>query len=203
VDGVAGRFGGIDVVIANAGIAAIGTVAGMDPDEFEAVIEVNLLGAWRTIRAALPHVVRRRGYVLQIASLAAVIHLPLMAPYAAAKAGVSAMADSLRMELEGTGTKVGVAYFGFIDTDMTRDALRDAATRQLTPTARRVLAPRPLPVQRAGRAIVKGIERRARWIVLPRYALPPLIAPAPFQLIAEAVARRMGVSDPARTARRG
>ena len=58
------RFGGIDVVIANAGIAPFGTVATIDPDAFERTIEVNLLGVWRTVRTALPHVVARQGYIL-------------------------------------------------------------------------------------------------------------------------------------------
>ena len=54
---------------------------------FERTIEINLLGVWRTVRAALPHVVARRGYILPIASLAAALHMPLMAHYAATKAG--------------------------------------------------------------------------------------------------------------------
>jgi NAD(P)-dependent dehydrogenase (short-subunit alcohol dehydrogenase family) len=190
VTGTVDRFGGIDVVIANAGIAAVGTLASIDPAEFEDTIQVNLLGVWRTIRAALPSVVERHGYVLAMASLAAVVHLPMMAAYAAAKAGVSAMADSLRLELERTGTRVGVAYFGFIDTDMTRDAMRDPAVASLPDRARRALIPKPLPVRIAGSAIVRGIEQRKRWIVAPRYGLAALAAPAIFQRLAEATARR-------------
>ena len=68
VEGTVERFGGIDVVIANAGIAPVGTVATIDPEAFERTIEVNLLGVWRTVRAALPHVIERRGYILPIAS---------------------------------------------------------------------------------------------------------------------------------------
>jgi NAD(P)-dependent dehydrogenase (short-subunit alcohol dehydrogenase family) len=187
VAGTVDRFGGIDVVVANAGIAPVGTFSSIDPTEFEETIQVNLLGVWRTIRAALPHVVERRGYVLAITSMAAVIHLPLMAPYAAAKAGVSAMSDSLRIEVEPTGTRVGVAYFGFVDTDMTRKALGE--TEELRPPARRMPSPRLLPVRVAGRAIVRGIERRARRIVAPRYGLAALAAPALSQRLAEATAR--------------
>ena len=68
------RFGGIDVVVANAGVATVGTVGSLDPDEFERVVEVNLLGVYRTVKAALPHVMERRGYVLVVAgALAAII----------------------------------------------------------------------------------------------------------------------------------
>lgn len=78
--------------MANAGVASAGDVRHVDPETFERVIEVNLLGVWRTVRAALPHVVDRRGYVLVVASLAAALHGPGLAPYAASKAGAEAFA---------------------------------------------------------------------------------------------------------------
>ena len=151
VDATVERFGGIDVVIANAGIAPFGTVATIDPVAFERTIEVNLIGVWRTVRATLPHVVARQGYILPIASLAAALHPPMIAHYAATKAGVEAFSDSLRAELAHTGTRVGVAYFSFIDTDMTREGLsspppmrcampppgRSARPRRCPPRARR------------------------------------------------------------------
>lgn len=192
VAGTVDRFGGIDVAIANAGIAPVGTVADMSPETFEDVIDVNLLGVYRTIRAALPHVTERKGYVLVVASMAAVVHLPYMAAYTAAKAGVSALGDVLRSEVAGTGTAVGVAYFGFVDTDMTREALEHPAAGPL----RRGIGPpgssqRPLPVEAAARAIVRGVERRSRWIVLPRSGWSALLVPGPVQRAAEAVAQRM------------
>jgi NAD(P)-dependent dehydrogenase (short-subunit alcohol dehydrogenase family) len=175
------RFGAIDVVIANAGIAAVGTVETIPEQEFERVIEVNLLGVWRTVRAALPEVIERRGYVLCVSSLAAAIHAPLMASYAAAKAGVEAFGDSLRAEVGGRGVGVGVAYFGFIDTGMVSRAFEHPAAAEANRMlARRTpaFASRPLPVGRAGRAIVRGVERRSRWICVPRWIMPAIIAPA-------------------------
>lgn len=168
------RFGGLDVVIANAGIAPFGSVASIDPAEFERVIEVNLLGVWRTVRATLPHVVARRGYVLVVASEAAAVHIPLMAGYAAAKAGAEAFADSLRGEIAHTGTRVGVAYFHFIDTDLFRDAIKRPIARRLYESMG------PLsgitPVSNAGSAIVRGVERRAGKVYAPRWVLPLLYA---------------------------
>jgi NAD(P)-dependent dehydrogenase (short-subunit alcohol dehydrogenase family) len=188
------RFGRIDVAIANAGIAPVGTVEAMDPEEFEAVIQVNLLGVWRTLRTTVPHVRARRGYLLSIASLAAVVHLPLMSAYAAAKAGVAAMADVLRVELEGTGTGVGVAYFGFIDTDMTRGAYADPLVQEVRRGSGGRLLPPPFPVRVAGEAIVDGIEHRARSIVVPKSAKAALAAPNAAQRIAEAATRTLGLS---------
>lgn len=165
------QCGGLDVVIANAGISGMpAPVATIDPAEFEDVIEVNLLGVWRTVRAALPHVVERRGYVLPIASVAAIVPGPLIAAYAASKHGVEGFARSLRMELLHTGTRVGVGYFSFIDTDMVREARAKDAIEDLPSWFGR-----PLPVGAAGSAIVRGVERRARHVYAPRW-VPGLLA---------------------------
>src|ERR671936_2416254 len=116
--GTVERFGGIDVVMANAGIAISGLVRSSDPAAWERVIEVNLLGGWRTIRTCLPHVIERRGYILPVASLAAAAHAPVMSAYSASKAGVEAFADALRAEVAHLGVGVGCAYFSWIGTDM-------------------------------------------------------------------------------------
>ena len=195
VDGAVGRFGGIDVVMANAGIApSATTVAGADPEAFERVIDVNLLGVWRTVSMTLPHVRARRGYVLCIASMAAAVRLPLMASYNMAKAGVEALADSLRPELAGDGVDVGCAYFGVIDTDMVRDAFAEPATRRLNARTPAIFT-RRLPVAEAARGIEHGIERRARRIVVPRSAIPLLFGSRLFQSVADAGARRAGIAD--------
>jgi NAD(P)-dependent dehydrogenase (short-subunit alcohol dehydrogenase family) len=171
VDATVERFGGIDVVIANAGIAPFGTVATIDPGDFERTIEVNLLGVWRTVRTTLPHVIARQGYILPIASLAAALHPPMLAHYAATKAGVEAFSDSLRSEIAHTGTRVGVAYFSFIDTDMVREGLDSPAANVL-----RDATPGPFsktaPLSAAGRAIERGVERRADKVWAPRWVLP-------------------------------
>ena len=65
------RFGGIDIVMANAGIATYGSVLQVDPEAFKTCIDVNVLGVFHTVRAALPSVIERRGYVLIVSSLAA------------------------------------------------------------------------------------------------------------------------------------
>jgi NAD(P)-dependent dehydrogenase (short-subunit alcohol dehydrogenase family) len=195
VDGTAERLGGIDVVIANAGVAPWGTVETIDPAAFERTIEVNLLGVWRTIRTALPHVIERRGYVLPIASLAAAIHGPVIAHYNAAKAGVEGLADALRIEMRPSGVDVGVGYFGFIDTDMTRAPESDDILGDEQLTGPRNPLGQPAPVSKAGEVIVRGIERRARRVYYPPWILPALLAPAPFQRLIELGMARRGVYD--------
>jgi len=168
VEEAAERLGGIDCVMANAGVASAGFVRNTDPDAFERVVEVNLLGVWRTVRAALPHVMQRRGYVLVIASAAAVLHGPGMAPYAAAKAGAEAFADSLRAEMHHHGVAVGVGYLLWIDTDMVAGADAHPAMAGF-----RAKLPGPFktthPVSKAGAAVVDGIENRRRWVTVPNW----------------------------------
>jgi NAD(P)-dependent dehydrogenase (short-subunit alcohol dehydrogenase family) len=169
VSGAVERFGGIDVVMANAGIAPMGMVRSTDPMAFERTIEINLLGVWRTVRACLPHVIERRGYVLVTASMAAALHAPGMAAYAASKAGAEAFADSLRSEVKHLGVDVGVGYFGFIDTDMVRGADAHPAVGALRETATGPLS-KTYPLSKAGKALADGIDKRRRWVVVPPYA---------------------------------
>src|SRR5437763_8405001 len=111
VAGAVERFGGLDVVVANAGIAADVLLRYMDPAAFERTIDVNVVGSYRTIAAALPHVTDARGYVLQVASAAAFLAVPRLGAYSASKAAVEAMCNCLRHEVGHNGVDVGVAYF--------------------------------------------------------------------------------------------
>ncbi len=128
-EGTVERFGGIDVTIANAGVAPLKATTMIDPELFDKTVAVNLGGVFRTLRATLPHVTERSGYLLPIASMAAAVHAPMMGTYSATKAGVEALANSLRTEIAHTGTKVGVAYFSFIDTDMVRRGFATASAQ--------------------------------------------------------------------------
>jgi len=168
VEGTVARFGAIDVAIANAGLQFMGAMATMPRAQFERTIEVNLLGAWRTDRAVLDEIVRNRGYLLNIASLAAASHAPLMGAYTASKAGVEAMTDALRAELAPSGARVGCAYFGFIDTDLVKASFAHPSTQELTSVMPGFVA-RPAPLSDAIDAIERGVERRSARVWAPRY----------------------------------
>jgi NAD(P)-dependent dehydrogenase (short-subunit alcohol dehydrogenase family) len=181
VAGAAERLDGLDVVIANAGVASQIPLIGGDPELFARTIAVNLLGAYYTLRAAGPHIAHPRGYALAIASLAAALHVPMIGAYSASKAGVEALGDTLRIELRPARARVGVAYFGFIDTDMVRRGTDTRANRGV-PGRRAVV--RPVPLERALDAVERGVLRRSRWVTAPgwvplalslRMALQPLL----------------------------
>jgi NAD(P)-dependent dehydrogenase (short-subunit alcohol dehydrogenase family) len=174
VEGAVERFGGIDVVMANAGIAPAGMTRSMDPAAFERTLEINLFGVWRTVRACLPQVIERRGYVLVIASLAAALHGPGMAAYSASKAGAEAFADSLRSEVRHLGVDVGVGYFGFIDTDLVRAGDAHPTLGGMRKGIRGPIG-RTYPVSAVGQAVADGVEKRRRWVVVPGWLRPVLV----------------------------
>ncbi|MFI9393717.1 SDR family oxidoreductase [Streptomyces bauhiniae] len=154
------RFGKVDIVVANAGVASGGPFADSDPVAWRRVIEVNLIGSAVTARAFLPALTESRGYLLQIASLAAMTPAPMMTAYCASKSGVEAYAHSLRGEVGYLGVRVGVAYLSWTDTDMVRGADQDDVMREL-----RQRLPWPsnktYPLGPAVDRLVDGIERRS------------------------------------------
>jgi NAD(P)-dependent dehydrogenase (short-subunit alcohol dehydrogenase family) len=168
------RFGAIDVGIANAGIAYTGTLASAPIEQVERTIAVNFLGVWRTDRALIGHIAQRKGYLLNIASMAAVTHAPLMGPYTAAKAGVEALTDALRMETAPTGARVGCAYFGFIDTDLVRGGYAQASSQKLNDRTPAFIR-NPAPLSKAIDAIEQGIERRSERLWAPRWVGPAIV----------------------------
>ncbi len=159
---VLAHFGRIDTVVANAGVATGGPFLDSDPDAFDRVIHVNLLGSIATARAFLPALVESRGYFLQIASLAAITPAPMMAAYCASKSGVEAFAHSLRAELGYKGVKVGVGYLSWTDTDMVRGADEDEALRAVAGPA--AVADQPHVSAGAGR---RPYRRRDRTTITP------------------------------------
>ncbi|MFF5938381.1 SDR family oxidoreductase [Streptomyces sp. NPDC012508] len=154
------RFGKVDIVVANAGVAAGGPFVDSDPVAWRRVIEVNLIGGAVTGRAFLPVLMESRGYFLQIASLAAMTPAPMMTAYCASKSGVEAFAHSLRAEVGYKGVKVGVGYLSWTDTDMVRGADQDDVMKELR---QRLPWPsnRTYPLGPAVDRIVAGIERRS------------------------------------------
>jgi NAD(P)-dependent dehydrogenase (short-subunit alcohol dehydrogenase family) len=163
------RFGGLDVVVANAGVAQkkMATVRGIGVEEWERVFEVDMLGVWRTVRAALPQVVERQGHVVVTASVYAFVNGMLNSPYAVAKSGVESLGRSLRAELTPLGASASVAYFGFVDTKLVQDAVA-ANGERMQQNLPAFLRKRITPDQ-AGAAVVRGIEERAPRIFAPKW----------------------------------
>jgi NAD(P)-dependent dehydrogenase (short-subunit alcohol dehydrogenase family) len=159
-DEIQAAYGRVDAVVANAGIAIGGPFRYSDAHSFTRVIEVNLLGSVATARAFLPALLDSQGYLLQVASLAAITPAPLMAAYCASKSGVEAFANAVRAEVAQHGMGVGVAYLSWTETDMVRGADEHPVLRGMR-AALPLLAGRVYPPESAADALVRGIGRRA------------------------------------------
>ena len=145
------RFGGVDIAMANAGIAppTTTTIRMVSGEEWERVIDINLLGVWHTVRAALPQVAERRGHIVVVSSAYAIANGMLSSAYAVAKSGVEAFGRSLRTELVQDA-------FSRQDTGRLQEAMPSFLLKRITP-------------QEAGAAVVKGIEERAPRTFAPKY----------------------------------
>lgn len=170
---IVAELGGLDIVIANAGIAAQLPLLGGDPKIMERTVAVNLLGAYYTMRAAGPHIAHPGGYALVVSSAAALVQLPMMGAYSVSKAGVEALGNTLRAELRPTGARVGVAYFAELDTDMTSRGFSTQAAASMN------AAGSFTGVSKLGPAIdriERGLARRSRNIFAPFWVrgLPPV-----------------------------
>lgn len=170
VAAVVERFGGLDLAMANAGIAppSIATMRSVPAEEWERVIDVNLLGVWHTVRAALPQISERQGHIVLVASVAAFANGMLGSSYMVSKAAVEQMGRALRTELTPFGAGASVAYFGWVDTRMVQETFARPGAGTLEEIAPAFLMKRITPPQ-AGAAVVKGIEERAPRIFAPKW----------------------------------
>ena len=113
-------FGRVDVLIANAGIGVTNDATELDAAKLANVINVNVVGAANSVAAVIPEMVKRgSGHLVVISSLAAYRGLPKSAAYCASKAAVSAMFESLRLDLKPHGIDVTIIHPGFIKTPLT------------------------------------------------------------------------------------
>jgi NAD(P)-dependent dehydrogenase (short-subunit alcohol dehydrogenase family) len=187
VAAAADALGGLDIVVANAGVAAQVPMVGGDPALFEQTVAVNVLGTYYTLRAAGPYLRHDGSYALAISSLATAINLPLMGAYSASKAAVEVMTNTFRAELRPWGARVGVAYFAQLDTDMTRRGFStDAASQFMS----RYPMIRHAPLESGVSALERGIVRRSRIIVAPPWVRPLLFTRMVSQSVVERVVQR-------------
>ncbi len=125
IDGLATALGGLDVVVANAGIGSSGSIGAGHAQADRVVIETNVLGAMATIDAAVALFQRQgRGQIVAISSVAAFRGLPGSASYSASKAAIATYTDALRAELYGTSIKVTTLFPGYIDTPLNEHVAR-------------------------------------------------------------------------------
>lgn len=161
------HFGHLDHVIAGAGILGqVSTLATGDADDWDRVVDINLSGVWRTFRAALPHVTEQRGHLVALSSVIAFIHPPLLSSYAASKAGVLAMCDSLRIELRETGVGVTSIHPAIFRTALIEGGLSSPAGAALVQDFTGMWE--TVTVEEVAAGVVRALERRPKRVITPR-----------------------------------
>ncbi|MEU4096755.1 SDR family NAD(P)-dependent oxidoreductase [Streptomyces sp. NPDC026673] len=113
------RFGALDVLVNNAGVMLSGQILGADTTEWTRMVETNLLGSMYAVHAALPHLLRHKGAVVQISSTSGRTASAASAVYAATKFGITAFSEALRQEVTAQGVRVIVVEPGFVATELT------------------------------------------------------------------------------------
>jgi NAD(P)-dependent dehydrogenase (short-subunit alcohol dehydrogenase family) len=168
VDKTISKLEHIDIVFANAGVAAFGPVAYIDPEAWKRCFEVNVFGVFNTIRAALPAIMQQRGYVLINASSSSFAHPPVMSAYAASKSAVEAMGNSLRIEMAAHGVGVGVVHAGWVRTPLVTEGALHPGFVRLRATMPGPMNSETSPEETA-RVIVQGMLQRRRRIWVPAW----------------------------------
>ncbi len=165
-EGARERFGRIDAVVSNAGISNFDLLRTMSPEHFRRVMAVNVEGTFNAIQASAPHLIEAKGYFLGVASIAAASAPPGMAAYGASKGATENLIDTFRSEMVHLGVDVGVAYFGWLATDLVKAGNEHPAfnyMREHLPGPLKTVAPFELAVK----AIVDGVVKRRRRVLAP------------------------------------
>lgn len=158
------RFGRIDIVFACAGIGSASTVAASEVEALVRIIDVNLNGVIRTVKATLPEITKQRGHYLLMSSAAALKHMPRANAYAASKAGVEAFGGALRLEVAHKGVSVGVAHPAWVATGMITGAGTRASDSKTLPWPFSVVS----TVEACADRLTDAIEGRRRKVFVPR-----------------------------------
>ncbi len=162
------RWGGVDVVVNNAGVADAGGIDEVPDERWRWILEVNLLGVVRGCRAFTPLFRRQgRGWFVNVASMAGLLDVPLMASYNASKAAVVSLSETLQNELEGDGIGVTVVCPGFFRTHL-GESLRTGSPG-LRAAMEGLFARSPVTAAQIADQVFRAVERGA-FQVLPHPA---------------------------------
>jgi short-subunit dehydrogenase len=161
VEAAVERFGRMDLVVANAGVAHYGAFAEQPAEQFEEMTRVNWLGTLYTLHAALPRLLRQgSGHVVVLSSVSGLRAFPEAAVYGATKAAQRAFADALRHELTGTGVSLTTVHPGEVAT-----SLHDHQRGRLPAWSR--ASSRAVPAHRLADRILRAVERDERQVFHP------------------------------------
>ena len=150
-------YGQLDILVNNAGIAMEGSIAGTKPEVFENVFHTNIIGVLFPTKASLPHLKKSKGSVVFTGSIAGYMGLPNYSAYSASKMSLTALVQSLKIELAGTGVHVGINYVGFAENDKDKTYFDANGELKIMPVRKQF---KRMPPATVAAYFVKGIEQR-------------------------------------------
>jgi NAD(P)-dependent dehydrogenase (short-subunit alcohol dehydrogenase family) len=184
-EGAVARFGRIDYLFNIAGVVVAGELLEVTPEAWRRVLDVNLMGTVNGIAAVYPGMARARsGHIVNMSSVMGLLPAPLLAPYAASKAAIVSLSESLRLETDHHGVRVTLVCPGFVRTEIYR---RAEAPARFGPDLGSLVPFKSLEVDGAVRSILNGVARNRARIVFPAFwrwywrlwrLSPALLAPA-------------------------
>jgi len=164
------NWGGLDILINNAGIATGGRIDVESLDEWDRVVDINLMGVVRGCRAFTPVFKRQRsGHLVNTASAAGLVHPPMMSSYNTVKAGVVALSETLSHELHPYDVTVSVVCPSFFRTNL-GDSIQGDDT-QMGATARQLIEKSPRSAEDIAAGVIAGIKKKQFLIIPDRPAL--------------------------------
>ena len=159
------NWGGLDILVNNAGIATGGRIEVESLDEWDRVVDINLMGVVRGCRAFTPLFKRQRsGHIVNTASAAGLVHPPMMSSYNTVKAGVVALSETLSHELHPYGVTLSVVCPSFFRTNLA-DSIRGADSA-MGATARQLIEKSPRSADDIAVAVIDGIKKQ-RFLIVP------------------------------------
>ena len=143
-------FGGVDVLVTNASVSMRERFENLNPEVFSQVIQSNINGSAFPAHAALPYLKKTKGSIIFISSAAGMIGLPTASAYSAGKMALTALAQSLKIEMASSGVHIGIVHVGFTQNDVEKRVLN--ATGELVP-----VAARPAYLQQTQEQVAKAV----------------------------------------------
>lgn len=151
------KFGQIDVLINNAGVSMRGNFDEVEPAVFKQVMDVNFHGAVNATKAALPYLKKSKGRIMYISSVAGIRGLQSIGAYCAAKMALTALVESMKIELDGTGITLGITYVGYTQNDPVKRTI--AADGSLIPIEARS-EKNAQTTEQVAKSILQNIRKR-------------------------------------------
>ncbi len=154
---VVSTYGQIDVLINNAGISMEGAIADTEPKVFERVLHTNIMGVLLPTKAALAYLKNSKGSIVFTGSIAGYMGLPNYSAYSASKMALTALVQSLKIELAGTGVHVGINYVGFAENEKDKTYYDARGNLQKMPVRKQF---KRMPMEQVAYYFVKSIEHK-------------------------------------------